>query len=71
MVSVGLPGMETGEGGGLGKKDSSVLMSSGWFVSCGETTITSLGCELVPNEKQILATVHLFKTTAKWPNSFN
>lgn len=39
----GLLGLETGDGGGLGKND-------GWLALRGETTITSL--ELVPAEKK-------------------
>ena len=39
----GLLGLETGDGGGLGKKD-------GWLALRGETTITSL--ELAPAEKK-------------------
>jgi len=40
-----LLGLETGEGGGLGKKDV-------WLALRGETTITSSGFELVPVEKK-------------------
>jgi len=40
-----LLGLETGEGGGLGKKDV-------WLVLRGETTITSPGFELAPAEKK-------------------
>ena len=43
-------GLETGEGGGLGKND--VLTLSGWLALCGETTITSSGFELAPAEKK-------------------
>lgn len=39
----GLLGLETGDGGGLGKND-------GWLALRGETTITSL--ELAPAEKK-------------------
>lgn len=46
----GLLGLETGEGGGLGKND--VLTFSVWFALCGETTTTSSGCELAPAEKE-------------------
>lgn len=43
----GLLGLETGDGGGLGKKD-------GWLALRGETTITSL--ELAPAEKKTTTT---------------
>lgn len=54
----GLLGLETGDGGGLGKKD-------GWLALRGETTITSL--ELAPAEKkkqqQHLASDHSLTNT--------
>lgn len=40
-----LLGLETGEGGGLGKNDV-------WLALRGETTITSSGFELAPAEKK-------------------
>lgn len=46
----GLLGLETGDGGGLGKKD-------GWLALRGETTITSL--ELAPAEKKKKQQQHL------------
>lgn len=53
----GLLGLETGDGGGLGKND-------GWLALRGETTITSL--ELAPAEKktkQHLASDHSLTNT--------
>jgi len=45
----GVLGLETGEGGGLGKNDV-------WFALRGETTITLSGFELAPTEqKQLIA----------------
>lgn len=52
----GLPGLERGEGGGLGKNEAALFVSSGWqsffFVfTWGETTTTSPGHNPAPSKQ--------------------